>query len=120
MPRLGDLERAIMEVLWAAPGPLTAKAISDGLDDRSLAVTTVLTVLSRLEKKAMLTRRRDDRAHTYAAAASREDHVAELMREALGTAGDRDAALARFVGAASPQEADVLRRALRSLRRSGR
>jgi predicted transcriptional regulator len=70
-----------------------------------------------LEKKGMVTRRRDDRAHTYAAAATREDHVAELMREALGTAGDRDAALARFVGAASPQEADVLRRALRSLRR---
>ena len=118
MPRLGDLERAVMEVLWAAAGPMTAKAICDALDDRSLAVTTVLTVLSRLEKKSMLTRRRNERAHAYQAAATREDHVAELMREALGTAGDRDAALARFVGAASPQEADVLRRALRSLRRA--
>jgi predicted transcriptional regulator len=123
MPRLGDLERAIMEVLWEAATPLTAKAICDALErrawaDRSLAVTTVLTVLSRLERKDMVTRRRDDRAHTYVAAATREDHVAELMREALGTAGDRDAALARFVGAATPQEADVLRRALRTLRRS--
>ena len=107
-----------MEVLWAASTPLTAKAISDALEQKSLAVTTVLTVLSRLERKSMLTRRRDERAHAYQAAASREDHVAELMREALGTAGDRDAALVRFVGAASPQEADVLRRALRSLRRT--
>ncbi len=109
-----------MEVLWAAPLPLTAKAICDELDSasaRSLAVTTVLTVLSRLEGKGMVTRRREDRAHTYAAAATREDHVAQLMREALGTAGDRDAALARFVGEASAEEADVLRRALRSLRR---
>src|ERR1700730_10194468 len=107
-----------MEVLWAAPGPLTAKAVCDALDDRSLAVTTVLTVLSRLERKSILTRRRDERAHTYRAAASREDHMAELRREAPATAGARAAALARFVGAASPQEADVLRRALRSLRRA--
>jgi predicted transcriptional regulator len=117
MPHLGDLERAIMDVLWSAGEPRTAKAVCDALGDRSLAVTTVLTVLSRLERKEMVARSRYDRAHTYTATASREDHVAELMREALGTAGDREAALARFVGGASAEEADVLRRALRSLRR---
>lgn len=112
MPRLGDLERAVMEVLWAAPTPLTARAVGDALGDRTLAVTTVLTVLSRLERKEVVVRQRDGRAHTYAAVASREDHVAELMHEALGTAGDRDAALARFVRGASRDEAEVLRRAL--------
>ena len=113
MPHLGDLERAIMDVLWAQTGPRTAKAVCDALGDRTLAVTTVLTVLSRLERKGMVERRRDDRAHTYTATASRADHVAALMREALGTAGDRDAALARFVGGASEEEAAVLRRFLR-------
>ena len=112
MPRLGELERAVMEVLWAASGPLTAKDIGDALGDRALAVTTVLTILSRLEGKGVVVRDRDGRAHTYRAATSREDHIAALMREALGTTSDPGAALARFVSAATPQEADALRRAL--------
>jgi predicted transcriptional regulator len=113
MPRLGDLERAVMEVLWAASGPLTAKDIGDALGgDRALAVTTVLTILSRLEGKGVVIRDRDGRAHTYRAASSREDHIAALMREALGTTPDPGAALARFVSAATPQEAEALRRAL--------
>ena len=100
-----------MNVLWASPQPLTAKAIGTevGADH---AVTTVLTVLSRLERKGVVVRERSARAHSYRAAASREDHVAELMREALGTAVDTDAALARFVSAASPAETAALRRAL--------
>jgi predicted transcriptional regulator len=106
------LERAIMDVLWAADRPQTAKEICGTLGDRSLAITTVLTVLSRLGSKRLVQRQSAGRAHLYRAVASREDHVADLMREALGTAGDPDAALARFVRAASPQEADVQRRAL--------
>jgi predicted transcriptional regulator len=116
VPHLGDLERAVMNALWAARGPMTAKAVGDALADKALAVTTVLTVLSRLERKGLVARRRDDRAHTYAPTATREEHVAGLMREALGAADDRDAALARFVGAVTPEEADVLRRALRAKR----
>lgn len=115
MPRLGDLERAVMEALWGAGAPLTAKDVVERLGDRALAVTTVLTVLSRLERKGVVIRHRDGRAHTYTATASREEHVAELMREALGTAPDRAAALTRFVSAASPEEADALRHALRAL-----
>lgn len=100
-----------MNVLWAAPEPLPAKAIGAAVG-ADHAVTTVLTVLSRLERKGVVKRERAGRAHTYRAAASREDHVAELMREALGTAADTGAALARFVSHASPDEAAALRRAL--------
>lgn len=112
MARLGELERAVMDVLWASGEPLTARAIAEQLPDRDLAPTTVLTVLSRLERKKAVRRNRDGRAHTYRAVASREDHVAELMREVLGTAPDRAAALARFVGTVDADEAAALRRAL--------
>jgi predicted transcriptional regulator len=111
---LGDLERAVMNVLWASPQPLTAKAVGAGVGGDH-AVTTVLTVLSRLERKGVVARERAGRAHTYRAVASREDHAADLMREALGTASDTDAALARFVSAASPAETAALRRALNRL-----
>lgn len=113
MARLGELERAIMDVLWAAGGWLTARSVADAVvHERDLAYTTVLTVLDRLERKGFVVRERTGRAHRYAAAASRDDVVAEAMIEALGTTEDRGAALVRFVGAVSPEDAELLRRAL--------
>ena len=102
-----------MDVLWSAAGPMSAKEILVALPRDDLATTTVLTVLSRLERKEFVVRHRDGRAHTYEAAGTREEHIAGVMREVLGLAADPDAALVRFAGAVSPQEADVLRRALR-------
>lgn len=114
MARLGELERAVMDVLWSASAPLTAREVAERLPERDLAPTTVLTVLSRLERKDVVRRSRDGRAHTYRAVARREDHVAELMHEVLGSAPDHDrgAVLARFVGTVSAEEAEALRRAL--------
>lgn len=112
MTRLGELERAVMDVLWTSGQPLTARGVAERLPDRDLAPTTMLTVLSRLERKGVVRRSRDGRAHTYRAVATRADHVAELMRETLGSAPDRAAVLARFVGTVSEEEATALRRAL--------
>ncbi|MHA6794717.1 BlaI/MecI/CopY family transcriptional regulator [Pseudonocardia bannensis] len=109
MPSLGELERAVMDVLWAAEGALTAREVQDALATRELATTTVLTVLGRLERKNLVSRTRDGRAHHYRPVASREDHVAELMRDALNGAPDRGAVLARFFGSIPPDERDALR-----------
>ena len=120
VPNLGELERAVMERLWASRGPLTAREVQDGLTARDLATTTVLTVLGRLERKGLVTRERDGRAHHYRAVGSREDHVAELMNDALDAAADRAAALARFVGSIPPEERARLRDLLdRAAGRSG-
>ena len=108
----GELERAVVEVLWDSTEPMTARAVTDALTGRELAVTTVLTVLGRLEGKGAVRRARDGRAHTYAAVSTRDAHTADLMRQVLESAGDRDDALARFVGAVSSQDAAALRRAL--------
>ncbi|MGH3569166.1 MAG: BlaI/MecI/CopY family transcriptional regulator [Pseudonocardia sp.] len=109
MPSLGELERAVMDILWAADGACTARDVQDALGSRDLATTTVLTVLSRLERKGLVSRRRDGRAHRYSSVASREDHVAELMRDALDRAPDRGAVLARFLGSIPAAERAALR-----------
>jgi predicted transcriptional regulator len=108
----GELERAVIDVLWDAGEPLTARTVADRLPGRDLAVTTVLTVLSRLEGKGLVDRIRDGRAHRYQAVGSRAEHTATLMQQVLDSAGDRDAALARFVGSVSAEDLDALRRAL--------
>lgn len=113
MARLGDLERAVMDVLWNNEVWVTAREVGRQLHhDKRLAYTTVLTVLDRLERKGFVLRERAGRAHRYRAADSRETVVAVAMLEALDNADDRDSALVRFVGGVSPEEAAVLRRAL--------
>jgi predicted transcriptional regulator len=105
-----------MELLWGSPVAQSAYEIRDQLaasgEGSKLAATTVLTVLSRLEKKGFVARERSARPHRFLAAASREDHMAELMHEVLGSASDRVAVLERFVGQATPSEADALRKLL--------
>ncbi|GAA5230324.1 BlaI/MecI/CopY family transcriptional regulator [Arthrobacter cryoconiti] len=119
MATLGDLERAVMDLLWEHPEAITANSLRDLLsgrpsatDTRPLAVTTVLTVLSRLEKKALVERERSSRPHRYRAVTSRAEHTAELMLEVLGSAPDREAVLARFIGTVSEGEAATLRKLL--------
>jgi predicted transcriptional regulator len=122
--RLGDLERAVMEVLWdlpasppddPAPATATARQVADQLAARRpLAYTTVLTVLHRLERKRLVRRLRDGRAHRYAPVASREAYVTQLMVEALGGVSDPGAVLVRFAETVSREEAEVLRRALQA------
>ncbi|PWC08167.1 BlaI/MecI/CopY family transcriptional regulator [Mycetocola zhujimingii] len=113
MATLGELERSVMDVLWSTNGSLSANDLRDSLDSgtgaREVAVTTVLTVLSRLENKGFVERDRSTRPHLYRSVTSRAEHTADLMHEVLGTANDREAALARFVGQVSPQEAETLR-----------
>lgn len=112
METLGELERSVMDEVWSAPEGLPANELRERLSDRELALTTVHTVLSRLERKGFVERRRDERPHRYQAVSSREDHVAELMSDALGQAPDREAVLARFLGTVTKDETALLRRLL--------
>ena len=66
-----------MELLWQAGTPLSAYDLLDRLPDsgdgaRPRAATTVLTVLSRLERKGFVQRDRAFRPHRYRAAATRD------------------------------------------------
>lgn len=114
MGTLGELERAVMDTLWDAEAALSSHDVQRLLeaDGRSLAVTTVLTVLSRLEKKGFVSSNRSVRPHRYCAVSSRAEHLAELMHTVLGGGEDRTAVLERFVGGVSDDDADILRQLL--------
>jgi len=116
---LGDLERAVMDHLWAADDPQTVRQVHEALNaHRELAYTTVMTVLQRLARKNLVEQIRDDRAHRYVPTHGRDELVAGLMVDALDQAadsGDRHAALVHFVERVGADEADALRRALADL-----
>lgn len=103
-----------MNVLWDHLGAdQTVREVAAELPD--YAYTTVLTVLDRLQHKDLVCRTKDGRAFRYAAVSSREDYTAQLMREALGAAADREAVLVRFAETVTPEEAATLRQALESI-----
>jgi len=110
--KLGDLERAVMDVLWEREEPTVVREVVRALVDRDLAYTTVMTVLDRLAKKGFVRRDRGGRGWRYVAADSREAYIAQLMLDALTLTGDRSAALTHFALSVSTPDATVLSRAL--------
>jgi predicted transcriptional regulator len=115
MADFGVLERAIMDALWDASGPILVRELRERVNaggGRELAYTTVQTVADRLARKGLVQRTRDGRAHRYAAARSREEHVAGLMLEALSDTGERGAVLARFAQLVDRRDAKALLQAL--------
>ena len=113
MARFGELEAAIMDVVWAAGVPVRVREVSEQLNrERPLAFNTVQTVMENLYHKGWLGRRKDGRAYWYESVRSREDYAAGLMAEALSAARDPAATLVRLVGDLEPGEAARLRAAL--------
>lgn len=117
--RLGDLETRVMECLWRRPGGGTVREVmTDLADERALAYTTVMTVLTRLSGKGFVTREPEGRAWRYQAAQSRESLAGEAMRlsiDQVGTTGDRRAAMLHFLDGASAEELQELRTILEQL-----
>ena len=119
-PRLGDLERVVMEHLWdlaQAPGftGATVREVHDRLSgEREIAYTTVMTVLDRLAKKELVTRERDGRAWSYRPADTREALTAQTMRRTLDDmeVTDRRTALLHFLDGATSDELADLKAAL--------
>jgi len=107
---IGALEDEVMEYLWATEGPATPAEVHQAVAP-DLAYTTVMTVLTRLWTKELLTREAKGRAFAYSPVRSEAQHRAELMQTALDDSADREAVLSSFV--ASLSRADVKR--LRSL-----
>ncbi len=113
----GALERAIMDVLWAAAGPLRVRELLAKLNEdapRALAYNTVQTVAERLTRKGLLRRMPDGNAFRYVPTRSREEYTAALMLDALSDSPDRSALFARLAERMDPADALRLLDALRA------
>lgn len=109
--RLGELERAVMDAVWVAADEghpsVSVRDVHDALArGRTIAYTTVMTVMGRLTDAGLLSQERSGRAYRYAASGSREELTAATMRDQLrGMAGeDRRAAMLHFMADATPDE----------------
>lgn len=81
---LGALEGAVLETLWQRGESTTPEVHEQVGRPRSLAYTTILTVLQRLTKKGLVARKRIGRTHLYAPALTREQ-FAEVRGQSLAS-----------------------------------
>jgi predicted transcriptional regulator len=113
MHGLGELQTAVMHVLWDAAEPLKVRQVLDRLDTgKPLAYTTVMTVLDNLHRKRWTCRERDGQAYVYRPAVSRAEAAARALRDIIDSSGDPDAVLRHFVRSVTEHESIVLEAAL--------
>lgn len=95
---LGPLETAVMERLWKRRSATVRDVVDDLAPGRSLAYTTVMTIMTRLHAKGLLVRERDGKTYVYRPAFSRDEHRAKLSRDLVRGLVDEfgDVALAQF------------------------
>lgn len=112
----GELEAAVMDVLWDRRGWATVAEVHEVLSaQRALSYNTVLTIMARLHDKGRLERQRDGRAHCYRPVQSREEYTAAQMERVLRETDDRPGALASFVETLADSDRRQLRRILNGL-----
>ena len=94
-PALGELETAVLDVLWSCPTALSVREVLTHVRRRPpLAYTTVLTVLDRLHGKGVVVREKEGKAYHYsprvpplhrpAAAGRRRDQARGALQVAHG------------------------------------
>jgi predicted transcriptional regulator len=106
----GQLESAVMDVVWAQNRPCLVREVREQLRyGRPLAYTTVMTVLTILYGKGVLRREKYGRAWRYWPAERREEHDARLMAEILRSGGDSRVTLRRFLDRMSDEDLTAIR-----------
>jgi len=96
---LGELQHAIMQVLWACDEATVAEVHEALYDERGLAPTTIATMLRKMEDKGVVTHRVEGRQFVYrpevSESAVRSSMVGELLDRLF--AGDPAALVSHLV-----------------------
>lgn len=117
-PALSDLERQVMEQVWGSTGDVTVRQIVDRINaesDKERAYTTLMTIMSRLESKGMVTKKKRSRSDLFSPTIGRQEYVesrAKVEVDALvGEYGEIARALfLREIEESDPAAAEKLRR----------
>lgn len=116
-PPLHPLEAEVMEEVWRR-GEATVRMVLEALNaraDKPRAYTTVMTIMTRLDEKGLLRRRREGKTDVYHAVLSREAYREARAGAEVGALLDEFGDLALVHFARQVERLDPARR--RALRR---
>lgn len=84
MKKLPDAELELMIIIWDAEKPVTRVEIEEKLsEDRDVLPNTILTLLTRLEKRGFLKKVRDGKINYYSALVDKEPYLKEASQGIL-------------------------------------
>ena len=108
---LGELQHAIMQVLWARDEATVAEVHEALFDERGLAPTTIATMLRKMEDKGVVAHLVEDRHFVYRATVSEDAVRSTMVSELLDRlfAGDPAALVSHLVADHDIDEAEVER-----------
>lgn len=103
-----------MTRVWKWNRPVTVREVLEDLQrERTIAYTTVMTVLDNLHQKGWVRREAEGRAYRYEAVSTRAAYAAALMNDAWSQSDNAAAALVAFFGMMSEEQRQALRDAVR-------
>lgn len=77
---LGNLEKQIMELIWNLDHPMCVAEVVEILSKkRVIAYTTVMTIMTRLVNKGILTRQLHESKYLYRAHVNRDEFAAKAI-----------------------------------------
>jgi len=119
--RLGDLQLAIMHVLWACREASSSQVHAALVDEHGLAPTTIATMLKKMEDKGVVQHRAEGRQFIYQPAVAEQDVRQTMVSELVGNVfrGDHAALVNHLLteGDFDPDELAVLRARIEGARR---
>ena len=110
----GELEHLVLDVLWDADEALTSNEIlSRCSGEGDLALTTILTVLSRLTDKDLVVRTDGQgRSNLFTAATSREEHTARQVLDLINDTSNQALTLSHFAAGLNKKTVAALKKIL--------
>lgn len=108
----GMLEDEVLAVLWMTGRPMTPSDVQLEFKDR-LAYTTVMSTLTRLYRKGLVSRESVGKGYAYTPMVDEASHTAQAMTDLLSRRRDRAGVLARFVSSLGPEDEKLLQELLR-------
>ena len=118
---LGELEKEIMEVIWANNQPLTVRIVYESISKRrKIAYTTVMTIMGRLVKKGFLRTDSSGKAYTYQASFSKDKFLTKISRQIIRNliSSFGDTAIAHFTKELEKIPAEKRRRLIKALKKA--
>lgn len=109
---LGDLEADVMKIIWKA-GRVTVRDVYEQLRlVKSLAYTTVMTIMGRLADKGLLEKEAQGNAYVYTPTISEADFAKKVVSEVLDGLFEEFAepAMSHMVDRLSSEDTDELAR----------
>ena len=85
-PKPTDVELQVLSVLWEKKSATVREVLDLMPDGKDRSYTTVLTIMQLMEKKGLLKRSTEGRAHVYRAAYSRRGTMRPLLRDFVAKA----------------------------------